>query len=89
MCYRGLVAFLVLLLLRLRGNFVSQSAAGVTDDWKERKIRLRCGQLLSDRPVWACGALVPILFALVRLDRDAFNFIILSSQAWCLSRVGS
>jgi len=59
------------------------------DDWKERKTRLRCRRLLPGLPVWASGALVSILLALVTLDRDAFNFISLSSQAWCLSRVGS
>ena len=37
-----LIALLVLLLLRAHGSFVSQFVAGEADDWKERKIRLRC-----------------------------------------------
>ena len=85
------MAFLVLLLLRLRGNFVSRFVVGEADDWKERKIRLRCRWLLPDLPVWASGALVSLLLALVTLDlaflQGAFNFVGLSSQAWCSSRV--
>ena len=46
--------------------------------WKEWKIRLRCRRLLSDLPVWASGALVSILLALVTLDlaflRGVFRF---------------
>ena len=85
------MAFLVLLLLRAHGSFVSQSAAGVTDDWKERKIMLWCRRLLSELPVRASGALVSILLALITLDlaflRGAFSFVGLSSHVWCLNRV--
>ena len=74
-----MIALLVLLLLRAHGSFVSQSAAGVTDDWKERKIMLGCRRLLSELPVRASGALVSILLALVALDltllRGAFSFV--------------
>ena len=46
--------------------------------WKEWKIRLQCRRLLSDLPVWASGALVSILLALVTLDltflRGVFRF---------------
>ena len=59
--------------------------------WKEWKIGLRCRRLLSDLPVWASGALVSILLALVTLDlaflRGAFSFVGLSSHAWCLNGV--
>ena len=70
---------LVLLLLRAHGSFVSHFAAVEADDWKERKVGLQCRQLLSDLPVWASGALVSILLALVALDltllRGAFSFV--------------
>ena len=90
---QDLIALLVLLFLRAHGSFVSHFAVVETDDWKERKVRLRCRRLLSDLSVRASGALVSILLALVSLDlaflRGAFIFIGLSSNAWCLSRVGS
>ena len=61
------------------------------DDLNERKTRLRCRWLLPGLPVWASGALVSILLALVTLDlaflRGAFSFVDLSSHAWCLNRV--
>ena len=70
---------------------MSHFAAVEADDWKERKIRLRCRQLLFVLPVWASGALVSILLALVTLDlvflRGAFSFVGLSSHARCLNRV--
>ena len=82
---------LVLLLLRAHGSFVSRFVAGEADDWKERKIRLRCRRLPSDLLVWASGAFVSILLALVTLDlafpRDAFNFVGLFFHAWCSCRV--
>ena len=70
---------------------MSHFAAVEEDDWKERKVGLQCRQLLPDLPVWASGALVSILLALVTLDlaflRGAFSFVGLSSHAWCLNRV--
>ena len=85
------MAFLVLLLLRAHGSFVSRFVACEAYDWKRRKIRLRCRRFPSDLLVWASGALVSILLALVTLDlaflQCAFNFVGLSSQAWCSSRV--
>ena len=88
---RVLTALPVLLLLREHGSFVSYFATVEANDWKERKVGLQCRQLLPDLPVWASGALVSILLALVTLDlallRSAFNFVGLSSQAWCSCRV--
>ena len=70
---------------------MSHFAVVEEDDWKERKVGLQCRRLLSDLLVWASGALVSILLALVRLDlaflRGAFSFVGLSSHAWCLNRV--
>ena len=70
---------------------MSHFAAVEEDDWKERKVGLQCRRLLSDLLVWASGALVSILLALVTLElaflRGAFSFVDLSSLAWCLSRV--
>jgi len=70
---------------------VSHFATVEANDWKERKTRLRYGRLLPDLPVWASGALVSILLALVTLElaflRGAFSFVGLSSHAWCLNRV--
>ena len=86
-----MIAHLVLLFLRAYGCFVSYFATVEADDWKERKVRLWCRQLLPDLPVWASGALVSTLLALVTLDpaflRGALIFVGLSSHAWCLNRV--
>ena len=86
-----MIALLVLLFLRAYGCFVSYFATVEADDWKERKTKLRCRRLLFVLPVWASGALVSILLALVTLDlaflRGAFSFVGLSCHAWCLNRV--
>ena len=61
---------------------MSYFATVVADDWKDRKIRLRCRRMLFVLPIWASGALVSILLALVTLDlaflRGAFSFVGLS-----------